>query len=85
MSEEENEKTEEIPQNTEWVKPRISDEEIAKSIARSKQLEESNENFVKMLHQRDVVIQEMSRLLIKFGLDMIVLGRNAQGTIDKIE
>ena len=63
------------PKETEWVKQRISDEEITK-------LQKRLENLVKLLHQRDVIIRKQSQLLEAYGINMMVLARNSTGILD---
>jgi hypothetical protein len=68
---------------TEWVKPRISDEEITKMQEKVKEMETRLENSVNMIHQRDVIIRKMAQILESYGINMVVLARNSQGLIDQ--
>jgi hypothetical protein len=68
---------------TEWVKQRISDEEITKMQEQMKDLDSRLENSLKMLHQRDTIIRKMGQVLEQYGINMVVLARNSQGLIDQ--
>jgi len=50
-------------------------------IAENEELKQTVERYAKMIHERDVMIQQMSKFMIDYAIRTIVLSKNAEGII----